>query len=158
MHLHSTFQAASQLQAEGNFGIGDGRGSFLFVRQCLLLSVIANPHEGDRRREHRLSPAAGSLPDFNFVAHRRVSDPITFRGKRQNRPLMHALVKFDTIHADGNELERRIIKAGRDPGDFVDPFQQVATKKEAIVIHVFWKDEFVVFHSQRLIALCSRGS
>ena len=68
---------------------------------------------------------------------------------------MDALSEFDLVHPDGDEFVPWVVEAGGDPGDFVDPLEQVAAEEEAVVVEMFWQDELVVFHGRLFLMDCT---
>ena len=81
--------------------------------------------------------AVGSHPilsDLDLISNRRVPNRRLLRGKRQDGSEVNALSKFHALHSHSDELEGGMVEAGRDPGDFVNPFQQVAAEEESVII------------------------
>ncbi len=65
---------------------------------------------------------------------------------------MDAATELDAVHGDGYESQAGIVKARRNPRDFIDPAQEMATEEKPEVIEMLRKNEFVILHLPARVA------
>ena len=63
----------------------------------------------------------------------------------EHRAPQNVSAELDVVEADGNQVALWIVEAGGNVGVLVDPTQQTAAEKEAIVVQVFWHYQLVIF-------------
>lgn len=65
----------------------------------------------------------------------------------QDSAYLHPLAKLHPLHADGDKFAAGIIETGSNPGILVYSLEHVAAGQIAVMVEVFRKYQFVVFHS-----------
>lgn len=113
-----------------------------------LISLIVDANKGDMSfKQHlMLIPLIAFTEHLNLVRHGRFSDTRLFTLKTEDLTLHNLMSKGHVIEPDSDEFLPRKIQADTYVGNFIHPFQYVATEQEAVVIQVLWQHDLVMLH------------
>jgi len=104
--------------------------------------------EGYRRRKKDVITRGDFFTvDFNQVFHR--GGALSGFRYRESEYFTQAdrMTELNCVQCDRDKAIARVLYTGRNIGELIDPFEQVAAKQRALIIHVFRLYQFPMVHN-----------